>query len=82
MVLGGGVAGVELGQAFSRLGSEVAVVARGRLLSSYPEEAASLVLAGLRADGIDVRLHTDVAKVEKNDDGSITVTLDGKNLTA
>ncbi|WP_284975638.1 NAD(P)/FAD-dependent oxidoreductase [Arthrobacter sp. efr-133-TYG-104] len=82
VVLGGGVAGVELGQAFARLGSEVAVVARGRLLSSYPEEAASLVLAGLRADGIDVRLHTDVAKVEKNDDGSITVTVDGKNLTA
>lgn len=82
IVLGGGVAGVEMAQAFARLGSDVALVARGRLLSTYPEEAANLVLAGLRADGIDVRLHTDVDKVEKNDDGSVTVTLDGKTLTA
>ncbi|MFJ5957618.1 dihydrolipoyl dehydrogenase family protein [Paenarthrobacter sp. NPDC092416] len=82
IVLGGGVAGVELAQAFARLGSDVALIARGRLLSTYPEEAASLVLAGLRADGIDVRLHTDVDRVEKNDDGSVTVTLDGKTLTA
>lgn len=82
VVLGGGVAGVEMAQAFARLGSDVAVVARGRLLSSYPEEAANLVLAGLRADGIDVRVHTDVEKVEKNDDGSVTVTLDGGTLQA
>ncbi|WP_405474628.1 dihydrolipoyl dehydrogenase family protein [Paenarthrobacter ilicis] len=82
VVLGGGVAGVELAQAFARLGSDVAVVARGRLLSSYPEEAANLVLAGLRADGIDVHLHTDVQKVEKNDDGSLTVWLNGKELKA
>lgn len=82
VVLGGGVAGVELAQAFARLGSDVAVVARGRLLSSYPEEAANLILAGLRADGIDVHLHTDVQKVEKNDDGSLTVWLNGKELKA
>lgn len=82
VVLGGGVAGVELAQAFARLGSNVTIVARGRLLSSYAEEAANLVLAGLRADGVTVHLHTDVTKVEKNDDGSITVTLDGKTLQA
>ncbi|MFJ4226641.1 dihydrolipoyl dehydrogenase family protein [Paenarthrobacter nicotinovorans] len=82
VVLGGGVAGVELAQAFARLGSDVTLVARGRLLSSYAEEAADLVLAGLRADGVTVHLHTDLTKVEKNDDGAITVTLDGKTLQA
>ena len=82
LVLGGGVAGVEMAQAFARLGSDVTIVARGRLLSSYPEEAAELVLAGLRADGVDVRLHADVEKVEKNDDGSLTVSLHGKSVTA
>ncbi|HKU36301.1 MAG TPA: NAD(P)/FAD-dependent oxidoreductase [Paenarthrobacter sp.] len=82
VVLGGGVAGVELAQAFARLGSDVTVVARGRLLSSYPEEAANLVLAGLRADGVTVHVHADVRKVEKNDDGSVTVTLDGTTLDA
>lgn len=82
VVLGGGVAGVELAQAFARLGSNVTLVARGRLLSSYAEEAANLVLAGLRADGVAVHLHSDVHKVEKNDDGSIAVALDGKTLVA
>lgn len=82
VVLGGGVAGVELAQAFARLGSNVTLIARGRLLSSYPEEAANLVLAGLRADGVAVHLHTDVEKTEKNDDGSVTVTFDGKTTTA
>ena len=38
----------------------VTLIARSRLLSSYPEEAAALVLAGLRADGVAVHLHTDV----------------------
>ena len=82
VVLGGGVAGVEMAQAFARLGSDVTLIARGRLLSSYPEEAANLVLAGLRADGVAVHLHTDVEKTEKNDDGSVTVTFDGKTTTA
>ncbi len=82
VVLGGGVAGVEMAQAFARLGSAVTLIARGRLLSSYPEEAANLVSAGLRADGVTVHLHTDVDKTEKNDDGSVTVTFDGKTTTA
>ena len=76
VVLGGGVAGVEMAQAFARLGSDVTLIARGRLLSNYPEEAAALVLAGLRADGVAVHVHTDVQRVGKNDDGSVTVTLD------
>jgi len=82
VVLGGGVAGVEMAQAFARLGSAVTLIARGRLLSSYPEEAANLVLAGLRADGVAVHLHTDVEKVEKNDDGSVAVMFDGTTVTA
>ncbi len=82
VVLGGGVAGVEMAQAFARLGSDVTLIARGRLLSNYPEEAAALVLAGLRADGVAVHVHTDVQRVGKNDDGSVTVTLDDTSLTA
>lgn len=76
------MAGVELAQAFARLGSVVTLIARGRLLSSYSEEAADLVLAGLRADGVTVHLHTDVDKVEKNDDGSVSVTFNGEAVTA
>ena len=52
------MAGTELAQAFARLGASVTLVARGRLLGAFPEEAAALVAAGLRADGVDVHLHT------------------------
>ena len=82
VVLGGGVAGVELAQAFARLGSQVSMVARGRLLSAFPEEAAELVAAGLRADGVTLHTGTAVLSVRTNDQ-SFSVTLDdGKVLDA
>ncbi|MGP4031198.1 dihydrolipoyl dehydrogenase family protein [Pseudarthrobacter sp. 1C304] len=82
-VLGGGVAGTELAQAFARLGSSVTLVARGALLGAFPEEAAALVAAGLRADGVDLHLHTGTKGVRENDDGSLTVELeDGAEVTA
>ncbi|MGO4229130.1 NAD(P)/FAD-dependent oxidoreductase [Arthrobacter sp. YAF34] len=76
-VLGGGVAGVELAQAYARLGADVTLVARGVLLGAFPEEAAELVAAGLRADGVDLRLHTGTRSVSENDDGSLTLALAG-----
>ncbi|MFC9334876.1 dihydrolipoyl dehydrogenase family protein [Arthrobacter sp. NPDC057009] len=76
-VLGGGVAGTELGQAFARLGSTVTLVARSGLLRNFPAEAAELVAAGLRADGVDLRLDTRTRSVRRNSDGSLTLTLDG-----
>ena len=64
-VLGGGVAGTELAQAYARLGATVTLVARGGLLGAFPEQASALVAAGLRADGVDVRLHTGTRSVEQ-----------------
>ncbi len=76
-VLGGGVAGVELAQAYARLGADVTLVARGVLLGAFPEEAAELVAAGLRADGVDLWLHTGTRSVSENDDGSLTLAFSG-----
>lgn len=75
-VLGGGVAGTELAQAFARLGSSVTVVARGALLGNFPPEAAELAASGLRADGVELHLHTVTVSVTGNDDGSVTLLLD------
>lgn len=83
VILGGGVAGTELAQAFARLGASVTLVARGALLGAFPEEAAGLVAAGLRADGVDLRLRTGTRRVRENDDGSLSVDLaDGGTVTA
>ncbi|GAB5078785.1 dihydrolipoyl dehydrogenase family protein [Arthrobacter sp. AD-310] len=82
-VLGGGVAGTELAQAFARLGSAVTLVARSRLLGAFPEEAARLVGAGLRADGVELRLHTSTERISANDDGTFSLLLgDGTTVTA
>jgi dihydrolipoamide dehydrogenase len=75
LVLGGGVAGAELAQAFARLGSEVILVARSGLLGSFPAKAGSLVAAGLRADGVEIRLGTSTESIHQNDDGTFTLTL-------
>jgi pyruvate/2-oxoglutarate dehydrogenase complex dihydrolipoamide dehydrogenase (E3) component len=76
-VLGGGVAGTELAQAFARLGASVTLVARGGLLGAFPAPAAELVQAGLRADGVELHLHTGTQSVQENGDGSLTLSLDG-----
>ncbi len=82
-VLGGGVAGTELAQAFARLGAAVTLVARGSLLGAFPAEASKLVAAGLRADGVDLHLHTGTSSVTENEDGSLTLALDGgRTVTA
>jgi pyruvate/2-oxoglutarate dehydrogenase complex dihydrolipoamide dehydrogenase (E3) component len=56
LVVGGGVTGCELAQAFARLGSRVTVVEAGeRLLSEEDPDASALVEAALTAEGVEVR---------------------------
>lgn len=74
-VVGGGVAGTELAQAFARLGADVTLVARSGLLRTFPAEAGRLVTAGLRADGVEVRLNTATESIRENADGAFTLTL-------
>lgn len=69
-VLGGGVVGCELAQAFRRLGSEVVLVQHGpRLLAGLEPVAGERVAAGLRADGVDVRLGQGLDSVAPAGDG-------------
>jgi dihydrolipoamide dehydrogenase len=69
-VLGGGVVGVEMAQAWSRLGAQVTLLSRGRLLATQEPIAGDLVAAGLRADGVDVRLDTELDAVEPMGSGA------------
>jgi pyruvate/2-oxoglutarate dehydrogenase complex dihydrolipoamide dehydrogenase (E3) component len=63
-VLGGGVVGSELAQAYRRLGSEVVVVHRGpRLLPAMEPFAGERVADALRAEGVDLRLDTSLSAV-------------------
>ncbi|HET9242780.1 MAG TPA: NAD(P)/FAD-dependent oxidoreductase [Gaiella sp.] len=74
-VLGGGVVGVEMAQAWSSLGSNVTLVHRGdRLLEREEPFAGEQVGDALREAGVDVRLRTSVAEVSRN--GSVRLGLD------
>ena len=77
VVIGAGVAGTELAQAWCRLGSTVTLLARGGVLAAYPEQAGSLVADALRADGVDVRVGVSPTAVHRaGPGGPVTVTLD------
>ena len=66
-MLGGGPIGCELSQAFRRFGSQVTVVEMAdRFLAREDDDAAALLLAALRRDGVDVRLSTRLVRVERS----------------
>jgi len=81
-VLGGGVVGVEMAQAWSALGSRVTLVHRGSRLIEREEEFASAQVAdGLREAGVEIRLGLSAAGVARN--GQVEISLDdGSTLEA
>ena len=81
-VLGGGVVGVEMAQAWSSLGSQLTLVHRGdRLIEREEPFASAQIETALREDGVDVRLETTVSSVLRN--GSVRVELgDGEAIEA
>ncbi len=64
IVLGGGPIGVELGQAFRRLGSEVVIIEAERMLGREDPEAAAVVLDQLRAEGVELMTGRRAVRVE------------------
>ena len=65
MVIGAGAVGCEIAQAMARLGSRVTLVHRGeRVLPKEDPAASALVMAALRADGVEVRVGTTVETAE------------------
>jgi pyruvate/2-oxoglutarate dehydrogenase complex dihydrolipoamide dehydrogenase (E3) component/uncharacterized membrane protein YdjX (TVP38/TMEM64 family) len=54
IVLGGGPIGIELGQAFRRLGSEVVIIDAGAMLGREDPRAADVVLQQLLGDGVEL----------------------------
>ena len=75
-VIGAGVAGTELAQAFSRLGAKVTMIARTEILGGFPAPATEIVKNALVKEGIRVLTNTGVRNVSKNGENAVTVTLD------
>ncbi|RIQ18962.1 dihydrolipoyl dehydrogenase family protein [Jiangella rhizosphaerae] len=83
VVIGGGVAGVELAFAFASLGSRVTLLARTGLLDREEPFVGDHLAAALAEEGVDVRLGVTPARVDRDTDGLVTVVLDdGTRLVA
>jgi pyruvate/2-oxoglutarate dehydrogenase complex dihydrolipoamide dehydrogenase (E3) component len=85
LVLGGGVVGVEMAQAFRRLGAqEVTVVEmRDRLLAVEEPFAGEQLRAAFEAEGITVHVDTTAVRARRDGDGPVTLSLeDGTELEA
>jgi dihydrolipoamide dehydrogenase len=75
-IIGGGVAGVELAQAWATLGADVTVIeGLSRLIAREEPFACAQVADGLRTLGVKLRVGTKAVAVER-DDAGVTVTLD------
>jgi pyruvate/2-oxoglutarate dehydrogenase complex dihydrolipoamide dehydrogenase (E3) component len=83
VVLGGGPVGVELAQAFQRLGSQVTLVDRhDRVASVADPEASAILQAALARDGVAFRLRARVERVSASPAGHVEVGLGNEVLTA
>lgn len=83
IVLGGGPVGVEMAQAYSRLGTEVTIVELAPRLLSRSDTAASMILANtLTAEGISIVLKNQVVEVSESDNLKQVVLADGTTLAA
>lgn len=79
-VIGAGVIGVEMAQAFARLGSHVTVVEQGdTLLPREDADAAQVVCDALLRDGVVFQLGTRVSRVD-HESGTFTLTTDQGSL--
>lgn len=63
IVIGGGPVGLEMAQAFRRLGSQVTVLEAASALGKEDPELAAVVLKQLRAEGIDIREHARITRI-------------------
>ena len=81
LIIGGGVIGCELSQAFARLGIKVALVDVGPILPNDDPDAVAVVRAQLGADGVTLHENTAIATAAGHA-GAITLTLgDGAILS-
>jgi pyruvate/2-oxoglutarate dehydrogenase complex dihydrolipoamide dehydrogenase (E3) component len=76
LIVGGGPIGVEIAQAFARLGSEVTVFDAARLLTNDEPELVEKLRAYLVSERITFRESVKLESVSSNEDG-VVVTLEG-----
>jgi pyruvate/2-oxoglutarate dehydrogenase complex dihydrolipoamide dehydrogenase (E3) component len=76
IIIGAGPIGLEMAQAFRRLGSEVVVLEAAKALAKDDPELSAPLLERLRFEGIDIREGVRVARVVRRGRSGVRVMLD------
>ena len=81
-IMGGGAIGMEMAQAFRRLGSDVTVIEQDRPFPRDDPKAAAIVVSALEAEGVVFKTGKAVTSVAR-DGTDIVINLDGgENIAA
>lgn len=76
-IVGGSYIGLEFGQIFRRLGSEVTIIEKGsRLIAREDEDVSEAVKGILEGEGIGFRLDAECISLHPRADGGVTVGVD------
>jgi len=80
MVVGGGYIAMEFAGIFNALGSEVTVVNRtDRILRAYDDQIVERILHIALGRGIDFRMHSQIKRIDRAEDGCLLVDLGETN---
>jgi pyruvate/2-oxoglutarate dehydrogenase complex dihydrolipoamide dehydrogenase (E3) component len=76
IVLGAGAIGLELGQAFRRLGSDVTIIEAQTLFAGSDEDAAQELRTSLRSEGLTLHESARAGRVEPTSSGGVRITVE------
>lgn len=77
VVLGGGAIGLELGQAFRRLGADVVIVEAARIMNGADLDANQVLRERLELEGVALREDTRVSSARVREDATIELLTSG-----
>ena len=82
LVVGAGPIGIELGQAFHRLGADVTIAQRsGRILTKEDTDVSEQMLRYLREEGLTIQLNTNIVQVVQHQESTSVTFSNGESET-
>jgi pyruvate/2-oxoglutarate dehydrogenase complex dihydrolipoamide dehydrogenase (E3) component len=82
VVIGGGAVGIELAQAYRRLGSEVTVIDERPLLWREDPELVAILTETLRAEGVALCPSAAITRIERDGDNIAVTLATGERIAA
>lgn len=79
IILGAGPIGMEMGQAYLRLGARVTLVERFTAMAKDDPELAAIAIAALRSEGAVIMEDAEVASVSRDSNGAIDIVIKNKS---